>query len=108
MSSRASRCTRWKSRTKAAARSATGTQDADLLVHDSQHTAAELPRLGFLGHSAVEYAVALAQRADARQLALFPHDPWRTDAEIDAFVARYVTAPVSVFAAHQGMVVDPP
>src|SRR5262249_5191608 len=44
------------------------TKGADLLVHDSQHTAAELPRLGFLGHSAVEYAVALAQRAGARQL----------------------------------------
>ncbi len=37
-------------------------KDADLLVHDSQHPAAELPRLGFLGHSAVEYAVAVAQR----------------------------------------------
>ncbi len=45
-------------------------KDADLLVHDSQHPAAELPRLGFLGQSAVEYAVALAQRANARQLAL--------------------------------------
>ena len=144
MSSRASRWTRWRSRTRAAARSDTGsatfprtlaylpdhspislgpgpdgtgvyhdaaitlTEDADLLVHDSQHTAAELPRLGFLGHSAVEYAVALAQRANARQLALFHHDPWRTDAEIDAFVTQYATAPVRVFAAHDGMVVDLP
>jgi phosphoribosyl 1,2-cyclic phosphodiesterase len=82
--------------------------DADLLVHDSQHTAAELPELGFLGHSAVEYAVALAQRANARQLALFHHDPWRTDAEIDAFVAQHATAPVRVFAAYDGMVVDLP
>jgi ribonuclease BN (tRNA processing enzyme) len=81
---------------------------ADLLVHDCQHTAAELPRLGFLGHSAVEYAVALAQRAGARQLALFHHDPWRTDAQIDAFVAKYATASVRVFAAHDGMIVDLP
>ena len=84
------------------------TEGADLLVHDSQHTAAELPRLGYLGHSAVEYAVALAQRASARQLALFHHDPWRTDAEIDALVARHATAPVHVIAAHDGMVVDLP
>ena len=83
-------------------------EDADLLVHDSQHTAAELPRLGFLGHSAVEYAVALAQRVNARQCALFHHDPWRTDAEIDALVAPYAAAPVRVFAAHDGMVVDLP
>jgi hypothetical protein len=83
-------------------------EDADLLVHDSQHTAAELPRLGFLGHSAVEYAAALAQRAGARQLALFHHDPWRTDTEIDGFVAQYATAPVHVFAAYDGLVVDLP
>ncbi len=80
----------------------------DLLVHDSQHTAAELPRLGFLGHSAVEYAVALAQRAGARQYALFHHDPWRTDAEIDAFAAQHAMAPVRVFAAYDGMIVDLP
>ena len=84
------------------------TQGADLLVHDSQHTAAELPRLGFLGHSAVEYAVALAQRAHARRLALFHHDPWRTDAQIDAFVAQQANAPVGVFAAYDGMIVDLP
>jgi ribonuclease BN (tRNA processing enzyme) len=82
--------------------------DADLLVHDSQHTAAELPRLGFLGHSAVEYAVALARRANTLQLALFHHDPWRTDAEIDALVAQCAMAPVRVFAAYDGMVMDLP
>ena len=81
---------------------------ADLLVHDSQHTAAELPRLGFLGHSAVEYAVALAQRANARQVALFHHDPWRTDEQIDALVAQHAAAPVHVFAAFDGMLVDLP
>jgi len=84
------------------------TGGADLLVHDSQHTAAELPRLGYLGHSAVEYAVALAQRAGARQLALCHHAPWRTDAEIDALVARHATAPVHVIAAHDGMMLDLP
>lgn len=83
-------------------------KDADLLVHDSQHPAAELPRLGFLGHSAVEYAVALAQRANARQLALSHHDPWRTDAEIDDLVAQHAAAPVRVLAARDGVVVDLP
>lgn len=81
---------------------------ADLLVHDSQHTAAELPRLGFLGHSAIEYAIALGQRARARQVALFHHDPWRTDAVIDALVAQHATAPIRVFAAYDGMIVDLP
>jgi len=83
-------------------------KDADLLLHDSQHPAAELPRLGFLGHSAVEYAVALAQRANARQVALSHHDPWRTDAEIDDLVAQHAAAPVRVLAARDGVVVDLP
>lgn len=83
-------------------------RDADLLIHDAQHTAAELPELGFLGHSAFEYPVALAERAGARQVALFHHDPWRSDADIDGFVARYALAPVRVFAAYDGLVTDLP
>ena len=64
--------------------------------------------LGFLGHSAIDYSVALAERARARQLALFHHDPWRTDAEIDALVAQHATASIRVFAAYDGMTVDLP
>jgi ribonuclease BN (tRNA processing enzyme) len=56
----------------------------------------------------VEYAAALAQRAGARRLALFHHDPWRTDAQIDALVAQHATAPIHVFAAHDGMIIDLP
>ncbi len=81
---------------------------ADLLVHDSQHTAAELPRLAFLGHSAIEYVVELAQHAGARRVALYHHDPWRTDAEIDELVAKQASAPLPVFAAYDGLIVDLP
>jgi phosphoribosyl 1,2-cyclic phosphodiesterase len=81
---------------------------ADLLVHDAQHTAAELPRLGSPDHSAVEYAVGLGRRAGAKQVALFHHDPWRSDAEIDTFVARHALGPVRVIAARDGLIVDLP
>jgi hypothetical protein len=50
----------------------------------------------------------LAQRANARQFALFHHDPWPTDTEIDGFVAQFATAPVRVFADYDGLVVDLP
>jgi len=83
-------------------------RDADLLVHDSQHTAAELPRLAFLGHSAVEYVVALAQHAGVKSVALYHHDPWRTDDEIDELAAKQASAPVPVFAACDGLTVDLP
>ena len=39
-------------------------------------------------NSAAEYAVQLAQRAGARRLVLFHHDPSRTDEEVDALVDR--------------------
>jgi ribonuclease BN (tRNA processing enzyme) len=79
---------------------------ADLLIHDAQHTAQEMPRLGFLGHSAVEYAAGLAERCGASGLVLFHHDPWRTDEEIDRLVSDCGGAGVPVIAAFDGMVLD--
>jgi ribonuclease BN (tRNA processing enzyme) len=81
---------------------------ADLLIHDAQHTAAEMPRLGFLGHAAAEYAVGLAVRARVRTLVLFHHDPWRTDTEIDQIAAACRESGVQVVAAYDGMVLEVP
>jgi phosphoribosyl 1,2-cyclic phosphodiesterase len=75
----------------------------DLLIHDAQHTAEELPAKAFLGHSAVEYAVGLGAAAGARQVALFHHDPGRSDREVDAIVASLGHPAVRVFAAREGM-----
>jgi ribonuclease BN (tRNA processing enzyme) len=75
--------------------------DADLLLHDSQHTAAEWPELAFLGHATVEYAVDLAERSGSRRLALFHHDPRRTDDALDAMVGG-IESSVPVVAAAAG------
>jgi ribonuclease BN (tRNA processing enzyme) len=80
----------------------------DLLIHDAQHTAAELPRLAYLGHSAAEYAVGLARRCAVGTLVLFHHDPWRTDAEIDEIVTACSGSGVRVVAAFDGMVLEVP
>jgi phosphoribosyl 1,2-cyclic phosphodiesterase len=62
--------------------------EADLLLHDAQFSEDEYPsRVGW-GHSSVAHAVSFAARANARQLLLFHHDPWRTDDELDALLAR--------------------
>ncbi|HWC10962.1 MAG TPA: MBL fold metallo-hydrolase [Acidimicrobiales bacterium] len=82
------------------------TRDADVLVHDAQHTAAEFRSRRHLGHSAVEYAVGLAEAAGARTLVLFHHDPLRTDDEIDALVAAQAGGPVAVVAAAEGMTLE--
>ena len=77
--------------------------DVDVLVHDAQHTAAELPSRASWGHSAVDYPVRLAELAGARSVLLFHHDPTRTDAALDAIVAGFADAPVPVTAAAEGM-----
>ena len=57
---------------------------ADLLLHDSQYTDEEYgSRLGW-GHSSVTHAATFALAAGVRQLAMFHHDPMRSDRELEA------------------------
>ena len=57
---------------------------ADLLLHDSQYTEEEYAqRLGW-GHSSVIHAATSARAACVRQLAMFHHDPMRSDRELEA------------------------
>lgn len=61
-------------------------RDADLVIHDAQYTADEYPeKLGW-GHSTIEYAVDVAIAANVRQLALYHHDPARTDEAVDGLI----------------------
>ena len=75
---------------------------ADLLLHDAQFTAEDLAAKPTFGHSAVDYAVALAERCDVGRLLLFHHDPWRTDDAVDALVDRWRAGSTKVAAAVQG------
>ena len=81
-------------------------EGVDLLVHDAQHTAEELPAKASFGHSAAEYALTLAEEAGARRVLLFHHDPNRTDDELDALVGRFAESPIPVTAAREGDVID--
>ncbi len=61
-------------------------RDADLVIHDAQYAASEYPaKLGW-GHSTIEYAVDVAAAANVRQLALYHHDPGRSDEAVDALL----------------------
>jgi ribonuclease BN (tRNA processing enzyme) len=75
---------------------------ADLLLHDSQHLAAEMGGKAFLGHSSVEYVVDLARRHEVGQVAFFHHDPARTDEAIDEIVHRFRATDIEVTAAAAG------
>ena len=82
---------------------------ADLLIHDAQYTAAEYPQKIGWGHSTVEYVLDMAIGARVGRLALFHHDPMRTDDAVDALVAQArervagVGAALEVIAAAEGL-----
>eukprot|EP00899_Mesostigma_viride_P006658 jgi/Mesvir1/15994/Mv08300-RA.1 len=59
---------------------------ADLVIHDCQYTAAEYPQKVGWGHSTLEYVVDMAIHAQVRQVALFHHDPMRSDEEVEVMV----------------------
>lgn len=72
---------------------------ADVVVHDAQLLAEEVAAEAVFGHAAADYAVALAQRAGARRVALFHHRPDRTDDTLDELARRFAAAPVPVLVA---------
>jgi ribonuclease BN (tRNA processing enzyme) len=56
---------------------------ADLLIHDSQYSAAEYPSHVGWGHSSFKDALAFASLCSAKHLVPFHHDPSHTDIDID-------------------------
>lgn len=81
---------------------------ADLLVYDAQYTDKEYEanRVGW-GHTPIEYAIAAANRAGVKKLALFHHDPDRTDDQIDKMAEIYCEpgrfGETEVFFAREGI-----
>jgi phosphoribosyl 1,2-cyclic phosphodiesterase len=61
-------------------------EGVDLLIHDAQYLPAEFAKKRDWGHCTVEYALSVARQAGAKRLALFHHDPARTDDALDALV----------------------
>ena len=83
-------------------------EGADLLVHDAQFTLAEFPARQGWGHSPVERVIDYAIAARAKRVALYHHDPERTDDQLDSIVieARKLAADAEfvpeIFAAAEG------
>lgn len=75
---------------------------ADVLFHDAQHTAEELPSRAHFGHSAADYAVELGATAGAHAVVLLHHDPSRDDAGVRALAAQFADAPIPVSAGIEG------
>ena len=82
----------------------------DLLIHDAQYTPAEFAAKSTWGHCTVDYALWFAQHCGVRKLALYHHDPTRTDKALDD-VARCVeafadSAGFEAIVASEGLTLD--
>lgn len=58
-------------------------QGVDLLIHDGQYVEADMPMKKGWGHSLISESISFAQSAEVGQLAIYSHDPERTDADLD-------------------------
>ncbi|MBC3764873.1 MBL fold metallo-hydrolase [Neptunicella marina] len=87
-------------------------QHADLLIHDAQYLFADMPAKAGWGHSIAEEAVKLALACKAKNLALYSHDPSRTDNDLLQLeshcrsVVEIAQTELNVFAAAEGMRFD--
>lgn len=63
-------------------------KDADILIHDAQYVVQDMPAKSGWGHSVAEEAMKLALAANVKRLALYSHDPERTDPMVDDIVAH--------------------
>jgi phosphoribosyl 1,2-cyclic phosphodiesterase len=80
---------------------------ADLLIHDAQYLEEEYfsrtkPRKGW-GHSTMEAAIEVAQKAEVKQLALFHHEPTHEDKTMKLIESRAKELFPSAVVAHEGM-----
>ena len=88
------------------------TRDAEVIVHDAQYMLSDMPAKSGWGHSVAEEAVKLAMGSNAKRIALYSHDPDRTDDDIDKVVEHckdYIAiaeSELELFAAFEGQTLN--
>lgn len=85
-------------------------KDADVLIHDAMYTSDRYvsmpsPTQGY-GHSTVESAARVAERANVKRLFLFHHDPISTDEDLDAVGVLGKTFFADSEVAYDGLTVE--
>jgi phosphoribosyl 1,2-cyclic phosphodiesterase len=84
-------------------------RDADLLISDGQYTDEEYPSKVGWGHPSCLTAVDLAVQANVKSLAIFHHDPERSDEDVDRMIdacrkrAADLNSKVVIFGAREGV-----
>ena len=83
-------------------------KNADVLIHDAQYTNEELSSHKGWGHSSWEQAVEVAQKANAKQLILFHHDPDHFDDTLLQIEKEARSIFPNTVSARQGMEITIP
>lgn len=82
-------------------------QGANVLIHDAQYMHEEYtngnPTKQGFGHSTVEMACEVAEKANVKHLILFHHDPDHDDAQMEAIENRARSLFSNSQAAHEGL-----
>jgi len=76
---------------------------ADLLIHDSQYSAAEYPGHCGWGHSSLDHALDFGALAEVKELVPFHHDPAHTDAQIDRMTNEAIDAAKPAYRVTAGV-----
>lgn len=80
---------------------------ANVLIHDAQYLAEEMPQKWGWGHSTLRDACELAVAAEVKHLVLFHHDPSRSDGQLDEIQDRgrdrLDAAGIRCTAAYEGL-----
>ena len=83
-------------------------KDADILIHDAQYTNQELPEHKGWGHSSWQQAIEVAKIANAKQLVLYHHDPYRSDNSLAKIESEAQIIFPNTCAAKQGQTISIP
>ena len=81
-------------------------KNADILIHDSHFTPADLPEHKTWGHSSWEECTAVAKMAGVKQLYLFHFSPNYSDKQVDAMTKEAQADFPHTAAAYQGLEVE--
>jgi phosphoribosyl 1,2-cyclic phosphodiesterase len=75
---------------------------ADLLIHDSQYSAAEYPSHTGWGHSSLVQTIQFAGMCEVDRLVSFHHDPNHSDSDLDRLTAESIAEAKPAFQVTAG------
>lgn len=81
-------------------------EGADLVIYDCTYSDEQFDRFKGWGHSTWQQGIRLCQRAGAKQLAIFHHDPDNDDVALDARAQQAKALWAPSFIAREGQCID--